>query len=324
MGMKILTMVTVNGKLENGKDRKSISGYTFISDDYQMVTMTTDEVKMVIGNKSAAITNLGIENGKVVGTNGSLDKYTFVDVATGLTHGAKYVILNRVEKDDKLVGYTVFSNTGKLLELSVHDAAALANQKLISNGKIRSTQTGDIVSAIGGNYPLRLLKVEKAPDGEITVELSHFGWIVGSDKRYFSAVIKCTSAAQLSKLDKELCTSNAEVVASAANIASQSIRGKLGMVRIGAADIAGSFNIGTLSKLLKYKNTKVVMLMDTVTVSVYKYEGTTVIDSDIIFDQNWKVAKKNESNNGEVDKAAISFASEIANEFNHVKLIKKK
>lgn len=317
--MKLLTMITVNGMLDSKKDKKRIVSYTFISNDYQIITMSAEEVKeKILRGNEIEFNNLGIENGEIVGTNGSIDKYTFVDVQTGAVKGAKAVILNRVEQGNKLIGYTALTQDGKLAELSVKNAALLANQKLISNGKIRHTSDGDIVSAIGGTYPLKKYSVDKAPDGVITIQLSHFGKITGTGKEYFSGIIKCTSVAQLYKLDNVLNKSNAEVVASAAKVAGQSIRKKLGIFRVGAVDIAGSFETETLEKLLKLKNIKMTTLGDTVSISAYDYRGEeTAEHSDFTVDTKWKVVGK-ESTDSSTARIAEKFAQKIVSQFGKV------
>ena len=68
---------------------------------------------------------------------------------------------------------------------------------LISNGKIKHTAEGDIVSAIGGTYPLRVIEISKAPKGELSIDVLYFGTAVDAPAEYFGAIISCTSATEI-------------------------------------------------------------------------------------------------------------------------------
>lgn len=314
--MNLMTMITVTGV----SGSKPI-GYTLMTQDYQVVTMSEQELENAIKTKSVTVTNVGVENGKLVATNGAFDKYTLINAATGMVQGpAKAVILNRVEKEDKLVGYTVFTQNGKIAEMSVSDAAALANKKMISNGKIRHTNDGDIVSAIGGTYPLRKLKIEQAPDGEVTIKIGYFGTSVGVDMDYFSAIISSTSAAQLCRLDELLNKSNAKVVSGTAKVAGQAIRDKIGLKRIGTSSIAGSFELDVLDKLLKIKNVKIEALMDDIHISAFKYEeDNTTVESSVIVGKDWKIKDKVAGSKNTVEKVK-KYAESIKGRFGSVSI----
>lgn len=316
--MSLLTLITLNGIVTDGS--KKTMGYTLLTHDYQIVNMNAAELKNAILSKKSVVTNVDVQNDKLVATNGAFDKYTFINMNTGMVEGtARAVILNRVEQNNKLVGYTVFTQNGKITDLSVKDASVLANKKMISNGKVRHTADGDIVSAIGGTYPLRELKVEQAPDGEITIKIGYFGTSIGADTDYFSALISCTSAAQLYKLDDALSKSNAKVVASTAKVAGQSIRSKLGWVRVGANDIAGSFELDILDKLLKAKKVKVELLMgNNMSISAFKYGADGSVDeSKVELDKAWKVTGKTAGSTETVEKVK-KYVQKVTSRFNKV------
>ena len=130
--MRTFTMIT-----RQGKSKDSVSAYTLISSDYQTVTMSVTDLTKEIKSGKMKVTNLSVEGSSIVSTNGALDKYTFINTDTGMVEGTAHaVILNRAESKGKLIGYTVFTNTGNLAELSVAETVALAKNKLISNGKI--------------------------------------------------------------------------------------------------------------------------------------------------------------------------------------------
>ena len=207
MDKQKFTMIVRHGTKAN------VVAYSLISQDYQTITVDADTLAKDIKAEKYSVNNIDVDaNGKIVSTNGALDKYTLVNNLTGKLEGvARAVILNRVEKENKLIGYTIFTQNASIAEVNVADAVLLANRKLISNGKIRHTQDGDIVSSISGNFPIRTIEISKAPKGEITIDLIFFGKVLSTDAEYCGAIVSCTSATEMSKLKDIISKSNAKV-----------------------------------------------------------------------------------------------------------------
>ena len=313
--MKTCTMITRHGI---GKDT---TAYTLISSDYQTVTMPVRDLINAINSKQLAVTNLAVDGAKgIVSTNGALDKYTLINSQTNQVEGtARAVILDRVEKNDKLIGYTVFTQAGTIAELNINDAAALANKGLISNGKVRHTAEGDIVSAIGGTYPLRSIKIEEAPKGEITVDVLYFGKVVGVPTEYFGAIIACTSATEMSKLADVLNKSNAKVISDVAKVAGQSVRDSLAITRMGTNSLYGVFEKTVLDKLITRAalNNK----LGKITVSAIKYTDGDADEATVTLDTNWKmVGSKYEGSRAE--QTVKEYTKKIVNDYSKVKVNK--
>lgn len=314
--MKTLTMIT-----RHGATKENITGYTLITSDYQTVTMPVKELAAAISSKKIAVTNLELSKKGLVSTNGALDKYTFVNTATNQVEGtARAVILDRVEQGGKLIGYTVFTQNGMLAELSVADAAALADKKLISNGKIKHTAEGNIVSAIGGTYPLREIPMNKAPKGEASINLMYFGTVVGAPVDYFGAIISCTSATEMSKITDALSKSNAKVIATVAKVGGQHVRESLAIKRFGANSLYGVFEVAMLAKLAS-AGAKVQSKLGSLTVSAIKYTNDGVEEDTIKLSTDWKVIESNVSDS-DTGKKVKAYTKKLVDEFNAVKVEK--
>lgn len=244
-------MVVRHGNTEKGKIA-NVLGYTLISPDYKTITLSVDKIKESLAKKEAEISNLGLnDKGELVGTNGAIDKYTFIDVNTLRPVGkTKAVIINRIEKNDKLVGYTIFTADGTLAEESLADVVKLAQANAVANGKIRHTATGDIVSSIKGDYEIRQIKIADAPKGKISVDVCLFKHIVGCGD-YFAGIIYSTSASELVGLSQKLRVSNAKVQVAVDEKLGDEEKEAAKIQRYGANGIYGLFPIKDLDSLIK-------------------------------------------------------------------------
>lgn len=312
--MRTFTMIT-----KQGKSKDNISAYTLISSDYQTVTMSVADLVKEIKSGKIKVNNLSVEGSNIVSTNGALDKYTFINTDTGMVEGVAHaVILNRAENKGKLIGYTVFTNTGSLAELSVAETVALAKNKLISNGKIRHTEDGDIVSAIGGNFVIRDCTVKEAPKGKITTQVLFFGKVVGMPSEYFGAIISCTSAAEMSRLATILHQSNANVIAEAVKFGGQDVRNQLKIQRMGTNSLYGAFELPVLEKLIKAQ-AKVENKLKSIAVSVIKYDKDfRSTEGKIELGRDWKPKARPEE--GPLSGAVTEYAKAVVAKFGSVKV----
>lgn len=312
--MNTFTMIS-----RHGVSKDNITGYTLISADYQTVLMSTSAISEAIANKKMVVTNLELSKKGLVSTNGALDKYTFVNSTTNQIEGTpRAVILNRAEQNGKLVGYTVFTQHGTIAELKVADAVALVNQKLVSNGKIKHTQEGDIVSAIGGTYPLRTVEIDKAPKGEISLSLMYFSSVVGSNIEYAGVIISCTSATEMSKLADMLSKSNAKVISEVSKVAGKSVRDSLAIQRISTNSLYGVFETALIEKIAK-KAAKVSNKLGTIAVTSIKYNDGEPDEAVIKLDNNWKIADS-DIEGSEAAPKLKEYAKKVMVAFNGVKL----
>lgn len=314
--MKNFTMIT-----RHGSSKDAISAYTLISSDYQTVTMSAKDLASNIESKKIIVNNMDVNKKGLVSTNGALDKYTLINIQTNQVEGTpRAVILDRVEQNNKLVGYTVFTQNGTIAEVSIADAAALANRGLISNGKTRHTLNGDIVSAIGGNYPLREIKLSEAPKGEITIDLLYFGTIVGVPVEYVGAIVACTSATEMSKIAKMLNTSNTSIIQDVSKAAEKSVKDTLGIKRVSANSLFAVFSLEVFKKLIQ-ANAKLHNKLGKMTVSAIKYTNGEPDEALVTLDNQWKVLTHSITNSEAADDVK-GFVKKVITEFSSIAIEK--
>lgn len=250
--MKKYTMVVRHGNADDKGKVLSTLGYTLISPDYKTITLSAEKIKESLSKGEAEISNLGLnEKGELVGTNGAIDKYTFVDVNTIRPVGkTKAVIINRIEQNDKLVGYTIFTADGVLAEEKLADVVKLAQANMIANGKIRHTATGDIVSSIKGDYEIRKYKISEAPKGKVSIDIGLFKHISGLGD-FFAGIVYSTSASELAEIGKKLSLANAKVQTAVAEKLGKSEAEAAKLQRYGANGIYGLFKLSDLDTLIK-------------------------------------------------------------------------
>ena len=210
--MSKFTMVMRCGS--EGMSAESMS-YTLISENYEIFRMSGEEIINALLSKKIEITNLGLEGRKLGSTNGALKNYTLIDPYGNVSNGVRAVILNRIEVNGNLAGYTIYNTNGILQEIDVHTAAEMARGNLIANGKIRHTQSGDIVASINGNYPLRVIEIAKAVREEtLKAQILFMGSAITKGKtfKYGGIIIEGNSAATMTKYYEKLVKVNRNLI----------------------------------------------------------------------------------------------------------------
>lgn len=210
--MKTLTMVARYGR----KEEKFDIAYLLVDENYRLVRAEPKDIRNMLMN-GVVITNIGMEDGKIVSTNGALDKYTRIDVQNmGFIGEPSPVILNRVEKGDDLIGYTIYNIDGTLREMSVRDAVTLHKRTPFANGKLRDTQSGEIISSINGKYPLRTISVKKASEKrwEITMQVTYAATAIKGEKGvdHAGVMLNFDSAADYTKIHQAIETERVKLL----------------------------------------------------------------------------------------------------------------
>jgi len=311
----------------HGLSTDNIVAYTLISQEYQTVVMGVKELTEKIAKKAITVNNLAIENGKLVSTNGALDKYTLINARTkGIVGTAKAVILDRVEQNNKLVGYTVFTQYGTIVEMNVDDATTLANKRLISNGKIRHTENGDIVSAIGGNYPLRHIAIASAPKSELNASILYFSYVAEVDAKYVGVILTCDSAVEMSKIIDIVNKSNAALIAKVSKIGGQSTRKSsemakvcksLAIARMGATGVYAIIDIDTFGKIISSGRTNFKDTINGMVVSALNYTNEEPDEAILVLNKSWDVIK-DQTKGSVAAKDAHKFLAEVLNKFGNI------
>lgn len=334
------TMVARHGGQITDKtksDKNNIVGYTLISSDYQTKTVSTADVINALKNNSLHITNLGINpKGQIVSTNGAMEKYTLVNAEGQIVGKPCGVILDRVNSGDKLCGYTIFLPNGNIAEVTLKDALTLLDQKMIANGKVRHTQSGDIISSINGNYPLRQITIEKAATtGKIKADIIYFGESVVKDTsanksekiRYIGAIISCTSAAMMTQLYDKLSKISAVTLCKATKSIGNSVREQLAMKRIGVNSIYASFDEKELMAMLQSKKDVDFHFMGgkEIMVSSLLYEDKEFVDEGREYiTKDWQVTSKVTGDTAESQSNVKKYAKELCSKYSKIRVADKK
>lgn len=293
--MKKLTMVMRCGDVKAPAEAVM---YNLIGEDYGFVRMTGSELVKQISANAIEVTNMGLEAGRLVSTNGALKNYTLVGADGNLANEPKAVILNRVENEKGLLGYTVYAMNGTLQEMNVASAVELCKAGKIANGKLRHTQQGDIVASIGGLYPLRTLRVKDTSDDKITVDLLFMGSALdgsGRASRYGGVIVNAKNAATVSKLYEPLCKSNKTIV-EAISTASKGAQGadSLGVKVTGTAGFYGVYPVETVYDLIKKAGNTVGLPMGKLMIACTDYTDKDNTESNVTLTADLKAAGRQE------------------------------
>lgn len=124
--------------------------------------LSVDAVSKGIGSNPNLIENLGTKNGKVVGVNGVLDRYTRVSQDNQPLTDPRMVILFRTE-----TGFIVSDAFGGVSSVKSEIALELNKKYPIANGKVVHKDGNEFISSIVGEYPFIEAKKDNKPDTKI-------------------------------------------------------------------------------------------------------------------------------------------------------------
>lgn len=131
---------------------EDVAGFKFLSVDDNNNTQVKDvaynvALDTVLKNPNS-VKNLKVENNKLKGVNGAIDRYGVV----GKTH-ALVIIKENTDKNGKLINYLCSDSLGKTKVLSEKEAIAFGERFKVANGKIVTMPDGSKhISAIEGSY----------------------------------------------------------------------------------------------------------------------------------------------------------------------------
>ena len=206
MSKKRLTLIGI--LLGNEKQEPEEGNYfIFVDDSYNIVNLNREKLIHLLQREDIEFRNIGLEGNRLVGTNGSLDRYNrYCGTNKPLNSPIKYVILNRFEKEDtgEVIGYTVIDAYGAARKLKLDDAIKIGNKYGFSNGKVVELNGKTVVSAIKGHYPLCKLDFnsnnKQSTENEyIDINIALFGAYLVNDKvacEYASVMLDFKNAEQ--------------------------------------------------------------------------------------------------------------------------------
>ena len=127
----------------------NIIGFRLLdTDTKETVDVTVKNLISAVTEKGVDVENVGIENGKVVHTNGVFSRYPTI-VNNKLVGKSPLVILYELA-DDK---YRVANYAGEIVDITEEEAIKYARTEGIANGKVVRGESGvTFISSINGEY----------------------------------------------------------------------------------------------------------------------------------------------------------------------------
>lgn len=297
--------------------------YIFVDERYKIISLDGEKVKKGLADNTLLTTNLGLKDGKIVGTNGSLENYITIDQNNKFLTGEHIVILNRIEKNDVLIGYTAYMPNGMIKNISVDTAVRLAKAKdrYVSNGKIRHTNDRDIVQSILGDFPIRKYTIsEQASQKENQIVemkiyfICHAENMRGDSQEYFAASLSSTDGARLSLIGDTLSSANKELMEKVNRLSDSVKLASLNIIPFKNGGFYGVYPIRYLRQLLRSQNFEVSGFRnDLAVVNAIKYTGDSVEEAAISVNLKSKEVSKlvDKTNVTNVNKDLIDFYNRI-------------
>lgn len=215
--------------------------FTMIDNNYMLEEWDIKSAVQHLRSTDCEVTNLGVNSkGEISASNGAMDKYTRFDAETRALIGKPgNVILNRIERNNKLVGYTVFTAGGTVKKLSVSDAVKMYSTAGIANGKIRHIANGDIISSINGEYPIMEIDIEKAQEkAKLKTDVIYLCDVIAGKTKvadYAGVLISGNSANSVVALVKRAMESNKGALAAMRKLEVESLEKSMETLRLSAA-----------------------------------------------------------------------------------------
>lgn len=270
-----LTMV----QLIKNKEGGTITHYVCISGDYKIVKLSAVELAETLKAGQVIVTNLAFEKGEIASTNGALSNYPTYSADKG-TMGKSTVIIDRVETKGVLTGYTVYSANFGVATLTVAETVSIYSTCGIANGKVRHTQQGDTISAIGGTYPLREIELPKVSTSGLPTQVIFIGEAIkgNSSIKYGGVMVGGQSAMALAELRKKIEINCKDLIKQVKALSGVDVSKSFSIVTTGDAGFYGVFPYDIVLRLTDSKFIKGESLVgsDSVMLSVVDYAGDGV------------------------------------------------
>lgn len=151
------------------KDPKTIVGYNLYNFNTKKVIQVPVEglaelaKNHTVANADFATDKKGI---KLVGSNGTIDRYPILDAATGKVVGkSSLIVVSRLND-----GFRLMNAFGETILLTTKEAVLYCKFNGIANGKITSIKGTETISSIVGTYPEEDITITKKQPVEVVKE----------------------------------------------------------------------------------------------------------------------------------------------------------
>ena len=146
-------MYVLVSRILEGKD---LIGYAIYNteDEKTMLVPVANASQVIRSGKVRVLNATTDERGRLIGTNGSLDRLPSIDRQFRLLTKSIITILNEVvDRDGELLGYDVLDFKGTKGRYRTNDVITLIKRGGISNGKLVDKGNSIYISCITGTYP---------------------------------------------------------------------------------------------------------------------------------------------------------------------------
>ena len=165
--------------ISNGKE--SIGFRLLDVESKQTKDVPIENIMQVIQSGKATLSNLKVENNKIVGSNGSIERLPKL-VNKQLVGDSPLIIINQIGD----IGYEVSDFKGIISNVKNTDLIKYASTNGISNGKIVNKEGKEFISAINGKYTTKNL--------EQTTEEQYYGELISNGKKLLPVISAINSS----------------------------------------------------------------------------------------------------------------------------------
>lgn len=297
--------------------------YTLISEDYKFETITGTNIAQAIVGGQIEVTNMAVTEKGLASTNGALKNYTLIDKMGNMVNSPKAVILNRVENDKGLIGYTMYTAVGTLADVNVETAVDMANRGEIANGKIRHTSQGDIVASIGGMYPLRVIEINKAKEGKVKVGIMFIGSALSGKGviKYAGITVESDSAVSATKIHSKLAAANKKLIDKIATYGGGTEDADaLGIKRTGNAGFYGVYPVDVAFDMIEKAGNKATLPMGKLIIACTDYDAGKD-EANVVVSPSMTIEKHSEGT-ARANKALKTYTESIFDKLKAINLSK--
>ncbi|MEM4385956.1 MAG: leucine-rich repeat protein [Candidatus Anstonellales archaeon] len=142
-------------------------------------------VEGLLRNKDIQIYGLEYENGKVVGSNGSLERYPVIYDGK-LIEKPSLIILYQYINNGDTIGYMVADWKGKIVKAKVEDVVRYVRGYGIANGALKVVNGKEIITPICGEYKKVEVKIDKKVVEDTIQKFREEEWSLRDFEEYMS------------------------------------------------------------------------------------------------------------------------------------------
>ena len=163
--------------------KKTIIGYRLLDiDDKSVKDVPSTDLLSVLKRGEIKIVGLELKGNKVVGSNGSIDRYPII-INKNVPGSSPLIVITQLLMDDEILGYKIADWKGSIINSSLSDVVKYAKNNGISNGAVKKVGDKEFVSSISGEYD----KVYAKSQRKITEDIEKTIWSIKDFEKYMKS-----------------------------------------------------------------------------------------------------------------------------------------